>query len=308
MPHVDHKTLVSGLPSDIRAKLTQRTDVHGLRQIAGHLGAIVLGATLILQEVPFWPLVMLVQGIAISFLFTALHETTHGTPFKTGWLNVWVGRICGAFVFIGPEWFRYFHLAHHRHTHDPDHDPELASPKPETFWDYIKYLSGVPDITKRIIVLVRNATRANTDVYVPPAAKARVMREARTMLAFYSGVTLFSLVFWTPLVLLVWLVPLLLGGPFLRAYLLAEHARCPHTASMLDNTRTTLTTRLVRVLAWNMPFHAEHHAYPAVPFHQLPAFHDHAKAHISHLQPGYVRFHRGYLRHARTTRTAHDPL
>ena len=24
-------------------------------------------------------------------------------------------------------------------------------------------------------------------------------------------------------------------------------------------------------LAWNMPYHAEHHAFPAVPFHNLPA-------------------------------------
>ena len=64
----------------------------------------------------------------------------------------------------------------------------------------------------------------------------------------------------------------LLGQPFLRAYLLAEHARCPHVANMLENTRTTFTTALVRLIAWNMPFHAEHHAYPAVPFHKLPRF------------------------------------
>ena len=27
----------------------------------------------------------------------------------------------------------------------------------------------------------------------------------------------------------------------------------------------------VRVLFWNMPYHAEHHAFPDVPFHHLPA-------------------------------------
>lgn len=28
-----------------------------------------------------------------------------------------------------------------------------------------------------------------------------------------------------------------------------------------------------RKLAWNMPYHAEHHAWPSVPFHFLPFVH-----------------------------------
>ncbi|GAB5448116.1 fatty acid desaturase [Gymnodinialimonas sp.] len=295
MTSMDHKTLVAEMPPDVRAALTTCTDAPGVRQFAGHIGAIGVGAVLILSDVPMMALLMLVQGILISFLFTALHETTHRTPFKTLALNIWVGRICGAFVLIGPEWFRYFHLAHHGHTHDPDNDPELATPKPETIWQYAVYLSGLPDIAKRLTVLIRNATRPNRDAYVPEGAKPRIKTEARCLLAFYAGIVAVGLWFWTPAALLVWLLPLLMGGPFLRAYLLAEHARCPHAASMLDNTRTTLTTRLVRALAWNMPYHAEHHAYPAVPFHKLPAFHEHAKAHITHLQPGYVRFHRSFV-------------
>jgi fatty acid desaturase len=39
---------------------------------------------------------------------------------------------------------------------------------------------------------------------------------------------------------------------------------------MLENSRTTYTNGLVRFLAWNMPFHAEHHAWPSIPFHLLP--------------------------------------
>ena len=81
----------------------------------------------------------------------------------------------------------------------------------------------------------------------------------------------------------------LLGQPFLRAYLLAEHARCPHVANMLENTRTTFTTALVRLIAWNMPFHAEHHAYPAVPFHKLPRFHEFVRQHLRTTERGYVQ-------------------
>ena len=78
---------------------------------------------------------------------------------------------------------------------------------------------------------------------------------------------------WTDVVLWVWVVPALLGQPFLRLYLLAEHGDCPEVANMFENTRTTFTTRAVRWLAWNMPYHVEHHVWPTVPFHRLPEVH-----------------------------------
>ena len=58
---------------------------------------------------------------------------------------------------------------------------------------------------------------------------------------------------------------------------------------MLENTRTTFTTALVRLIAWNMPFHAEHHAYPAVPFHKLPRFHEFVRQHLRTTERGYVQ-------------------
>ncbi|MEM1299415.1 MAG: fatty acid desaturase, partial [Pseudomonadota bacterium] len=94
--------------------------------------------------------------------------------------------------------------------------------------------------------------------------------------------------------------PMLLGGPFLRAYLLAEHTFCPHVSNMLANTRTTFTNKLVRWLAWNMPYHAEHHAYPAVPFHKLPQFHALTRAHLGETQDGYTDFATSYPARARS--------
>ena len=82
--------------------------------------------------------------------------------------------------------------------------------------------------------------------------------------------------------------PLLVGQGFLRPYLLAEHTACAFTRDCLENTRTTLTLWLVRLFAWNMPYHAEHHAYPAVPFHALPRLHAQVRGKIANLEPGYV--------------------
>jgi len=65
---------------------------------------------------------------------------------------------------------------------------------------------------------------------------------------------------------------------------------------MLANSRTTFTNPVVRYLAWNMPFHAEHHTFPAVPFHALPTLHRELAPAIGTTSDGYMAFHRKLLR------------
>jgi fatty acid desaturase len=143
-------------------------------------------------------------------------------------------------------------------------------------------------------VIGANAIGRTSEAYVPEKGKAKVLLEARVTLAAYLALAAPSVVLWSPVLLWAWIVPIVLGQPFLRAYLLAEHARCPHVANMLENTRTTFTTALVRLIAWNMPFHAEHHAYPAVPFHKLPRFHEFVRQHLRSTERGYLRFNRKF--------------
>lgn len=231
-------------------------------------------------------MLMLPQGILLVFLFTALHETIHETAFRTQQLNRALALVAGSATLLSPLHFRYFHFAHHHFTHDPERDPELATPSPETPWQYVWYLTGLPDWYGRTKTLLKTAVREPDDHFVPLRARHRITKQARAMLLFYALVLLLAL----PTVLWVWLLPLLLGGPFLRAYLLAEHHLCPHVSDMLSNTRTTFTNRLVRWVAWNMPYHTEHHAYPAVPFHNLPAFHAITAPHLRETERGYTRF------------------
>jgi fatty acid desaturase len=56
-----------------------------------------------------------------------------------------------------------------------------------------------------------------------------------------------------------------------------------------------LTNPLLRLLMWNMPYHAEHHLYPAIPFHRLPAAHAALRERLGVIQPGYARWHWRYL-------------
>jgi fatty acid desaturase len=93
-----------------------------------------------------------------------------------------------------------------------------------------------------------------------------------------------------------WMLPQLLCQPFLRAYVLAEHTGCTLDRNGLTNTRTTLTSAAVRLLMWNMPFHAEHHLYPSIPFHRLPDAHAAIRDKLRFVQHGYLRWNFGIIR------------
>ena len=154
----------------------------------------------------------------------------------------------------------------------------------------MKHVSGFPVWASNIRALITNALGRNADAFVPPKGKARVAFEARVMLANYVTIAIASALWESSLLISTWIVPALLGQPFLRLFLLAEHTACPHVENMFENTRTTFTTKLVRLVAWNMPFHAEHHALPTVPFHKLPELHDAVRDHLKTTADGYARF------------------
>ncbi|MEM8731381.1 MAG: fatty acid desaturase [Pseudomonadota bacterium] len=290
---MDHVTALAALPDAKRQQLTERRNTPGLVHLAGHLGLLCICGSYIALQGPLWPVMMLPHGIALVFLFTLTHECTHQTPFRTRWLNETVGHVTGSLLLLPFLWFRYFHFAHHRFTNDPDRDPELANGAHPTIWrDWLVYLSGWRYWTSALSALWHQARGQEQADYLPVRQYRAVKREARWLLAIYA-LALASLT-WTPLLLWIWIVPLLLGQPVLRAYLLAEHGLCPQVSNMLENSRTTYTGRAVRWLAWNMPYHAEHHAHPAVPFHNLPALHEDLAASLKSTSPGYRAFTRTY--------------
>ncbi|MCV6584073.1 MAG: fatty acid desaturase [Marinibacterium sp.] len=292
---MDHTALLQTLPPDTKARLTERSDRHGLRHLALYLLALGVCSAGIVLQVPLWWLLMLPQGVLIVFLFTLSHECTHQTPFRSRWINQVVGHAIAPLIALPFLWFRYFHLAHHRHTNDPAQDPELlGGGRPETRRDFLIYLSGWRYWSGMAQVIWCNAFGQIDAPYLPPSRHAAMRREARALLAIYVLAALWLAV--SPLLLWLWILPALMGQPLLRLYLLAEHGRCPPVANMLDNTRTTLTTGLVRFVAWNMPYHTEHHSYPAVPFHQLPALHGLIREHLRQTAPGYGAFTREYLK------------
>jgi fatty acid desaturase len=260
-----------------------------------HWSLIIVIGLYIGFQLPFWGLLLIPQGVLISFCFCILHETVHETPFKSKSMNTLIGSVCAHLIILPKNWFRYFHLAHHKYTQMPGKDPELNTPKPETLYQYLRYVTGLPVLLGNFRKIIKNAFSENNDPYVPNGGKKTVKSEAIRMLAVYALMLVGLFSPYSGWIIWCWLLPLLLGQPFIRLYLLAEHGRCPIIANMFENTRTTFTTRLIRFLAWNMPYHIEHHVYPMVPFHKLPALHEIIVDNLKSTSDGYIEFHKEYL-------------
>ena len=208
---------------------------------------------------------------------------------------MWSGMFVVSCYFYLPLGSAISIFAHHRYTQVPGKDPELDAPKPKTWGQYMRHLSGVPIWISHAQTLIRNAMGRGRYDYVPEARGGEIAKEARLYLvgyAFLAGMSIWS-ASWV--LIYIWLLPILIGQPFLRLYLLAEHGRCPEVVNMFENTRTTFTNHLVRFVAWNMPYHTEHHSYPSVPFHKLPELHRLAKPHLLSTSQGYISFNKGYV-------------
>lgn len=274
--------------------LSARSNAKGLAQLAGHGLALAATAAAVTaaRGGPWLAPALLAHGVVLVFLFAPLHETIHRTAFKSRWLNDLLAHLCGALLVLPPAYFRAFHFAHHRHTQDLAQDPELIRDKALDLGAYLLTVTGWPYWRERIATTLRHAAGRVTEPFVAEHQKAAIVREARWLWTAYALVAAASLAAGSLAALLYWIVPALLGQPFLRCYLLAEHTGCPRVPDMLRNSRTTRSNALVRALAWNMPYHTAHHAYPAVPFHALPAAHAVIAPQVAVRASGYLAVQR----------------
>lgn len=231
-------------------------------------------------------------GFMLGALFPLMHEASHRHVFKGVAANKMVAFWAGTVLLLPATWFRHFHQAHHRHTQNPDRDPELMCPRPASLAAYLWHMTGIPAWISSGSLLILQAFGRVKAPFLPVRHHRQVVMEARLILSVHIGllVAMFlglSAIFW------LFYLPLLIGQVFLRAFLLAEHGGLPFVDHVMENTRTTRAARWLRWLTWNMSYHTEHHLSPGIPHDKLPAFH-------AHLNPptclSYGSFHRGFLR------------
>lgn len=282
------------VPRDVLSRLSARSDAIGLSYFLMHFALIGAGGWLTWVSFPgpwFVPC-LLIHALMLGFLFSPLHECAHGTAFRTRWLNeiaLWVTAIV---YIVPPNFFRYFHLGHHRFTQIVDKDPSMVLPEPATFRQYLWYCAGLWFWWRNLSWIVKHTVGRvdpNSVNYVPKQRLGMMVIEARIMAVLYSSIlALAAVTGYLPVLLLCWLLPRFLGEPIQRIIRVAEHVGCAESPDLLKNTRTTLSNKLVHAIAWQMPYHAEHHLFPNLPFHQLPRLHPWVRPHIVLEPRGYV--------------------
>ncbi len=287
------------LPPEVMQQLTRRSDAKGLVQLGAHLSMLLLaGIGLHLSRDSLLLLIALpLYGALLIFLFAPLHESIHFTAFKTRWLNNMVAAPIGFLLLIPLQNFRVFHYAHHRHTQNPELDPELIDMKPLIRERYWLYLTGLPTWWQSLSAIWRHASGIVDESYIEQRHHATIITEARIHLVGYAVLFLISLFATSAFLWWFWVLPALVAQPLLRLYLLAEHSGCDFSENMLENSRTTYTTPWLCFLAWNMPFHAEHHYLASVPFHALPALHAHTGQRVKYRGDGYYNVNREIAAH-----------
>lgn len=280
------------LTAQALAPLNQRSDWAGAIRLIAHLVIMVVsgyGWATATGGVAL--LALLTYGISLALMFCAVHECVHRTAFASARVNDAIAWLAGLLSFYNSTFYRRYHKWHHRYTRVPGKDPELDDLEPQTVGQYLWHLTGISWWTGKIKGHFKVASGQLDDCYfLAESSHAEVIRSTRLQLATYAAVTVLSAVAGHPWFLITgWLLPLAIGQPFLRFVLLAEHTHCSYGDNFLTNTRTTLTRWPVRLLMWNMPYHAEHHLYPSIPFHALPAAHQQLTGKFSHVDSGYLQ-------------------
>ncbi len=281
------------VPAAALRELAQRRDAPGLAFLAGHLVILLATGCLVWLSLGgswLWP-AMFLHGVVIVHLFAPFHETAHSSAFRSRRLNEGVYWTTSLILGLPPTHFRLEHAAHHAHTSDPAHDPEMITAG-NTILGYLWYASSLPYFYSLLSSLIRHPWGVFTPVergFIPPSQRRRVRQDAWLMWAAYAAVLAVSLGTGSTAALWLWLVPRLIGEPVMRVIRLSEHGACPLVPDMLRNTRTVLTFAPLQWLNWNMAYHAEHHSLPAVPFHALPRLHPHLAPHLAELERGYAR-------------------
>jgi len=273
----------------------QKTNHHASLRLLFVISLIIFNGYLISLENSYQNIFILAQGLLLISLFAPLHECSHSTAFKSNLLNQLATFFCGMVHLMPSIWFREFHMQHHRHTQDTEKDPELRTQQPRTIGSYIFLVTGI----KIWIDLVKNFFRLFSgnvkESYINKHNTKKVVFEARIVFTIYLLLFLVSFNFNNAILLYAWIIPMIIGQPFLRLFLLAEHGFCDLSSDMTKNSRTTKTNLLLRFFMWNMNYHSEHHSTPGIPFHKLQEYQKKIGHKVKHRELGYFNFHKKYF-------------
>jgi fatty acid desaturase len=274
------------IPRKQLKELMKRRDAPAIRDTALWLGALIVfgGSGALLWghwlAVPCFVIYGVLYGSASD---SRWHECGHGTAFKTRWMNDAVYNLACFMIMREPTVWRWSHTRHHTDTIIVGRDPEISVKRP-------------PDVIGLLLNLFAIKTSWFALGKLVLHARGRLNAEEATFI-LYLGILAavaalsIGLHSWLPAMLIG--LPTLYGGWLTIVFGVTQHAGL--SEDVLDhrlNSRTVYMNPISRFLYWNMNYHVEHHMFPMVPYHALPALHEASKAECPPAYPSLLAAYR----------------
>ena len=210
------------------------------------------------------------------------HESSHGTAFKTDWMNNALYEIASFMVLRESTPWRWSHTRHHSDTIIVGRDPEIAVPRPPdlkalciSFFN----IQTFPKYARNVLLHCTGRLTPEELTYIPVSEHPKVFFHARIYLLIYGATFALAVYHRSFLPLMFIGLPNLWGAWLMPIYGYTQHSGLAE--NVLDhrlNCRTVYMNPFNRFFYWNMNYHVEHHMFPLVPYHALPRLHELVKS------------------------------
>ena len=269
----------SPIPRKRLKELVRRDNGRAARHFLLWLALLVASGAVAYATWPtLWAIpAFLVYGVIYNSADSKWHELSHGTPFRSHWVNESLYRLGSLMTFREPIRWRWSHSRHHTHTILVGHDPEIASPRPPHIalallglW----YLRGALGEVRTTSAVVRGRIPADVASFVPESQWPEMVYWSRIFVAFIAAIVLACVIAGSILPAMFVGLPRLYGSFLHYTQAFTQHAGLDE--DILDHrlsSRTVLMNPVFRFLYTNMNYHIEHHMFPMVPFYNLPELH-----------------------------------
>lgn len=287
--------------------LTKRSDLRGLIQAGGLLllfSATAATAVYFFLNQNWWAMAIAcyVHSLVHGFvgMEAAVHELSHGTPFKTKWLNELFYRLFSFLTWNNYLHFRVSHMKHHQYTVHRGLDKEVVlEPAPFSWVDYVSWLTFDFRKFKMIFVTTISNALGNADhdffAWDPLFEKGDPRRRelvawARVMLI--GHLILVGAFIYFELWVMIYLITF---SYFFATFPSRACGMQQHIGLSSDvpdwrlSCHTMLFGPITSFLYWRMNYHIEHHMYAAVPFFNLAKLHDAMEHDTPEPTRGYFR-------------------
>ncbi len=261
--------------------LMARADGPAIRDTIILVAAMILSAGIGIwlwpswASLPFWLIYGVLYGSASD---SRWHECSHGTAFRTPWMNDVVYEIASFMIMRNSATWRWSHARHHTDTYIVGRDPEIAVMRPPVLAKLIGNFFGLFDawaFFRRAFYNAFVGMHPEEKTFVPESEWPKVVRVARIHLAIYAATVGLALVSGSILPLMVIGLPRLYGAwHHVMTGLIQHGGLADNVIDHRLNSRTCYMNPLSRFIYWNMNYHVEHHMFPMVPYHALPRLHE----------------------------------